>query len=116
MTEKISLIGRKTYKLNDKVTVNIPTVRLARGENIKEENEFWSEVSLFTISPDDMVAELTDFGIDFSKIGEYELFILLYSLQKEDKIRNNIKDLVFAGFNLWTLEPRESDGGYELVD
>ena len=77
MIEKISLLGRRTYKVNDKVTINIPTVRLARGENIKDENDFWSEISLFTVSPEDMVVELTDFGIDFTKIDEYELFVLI---------------------------------------
>lgn len=113
MTEKISLLGRKTYKVSDKVTINIPTVRLARGENIEEENEFWSEVSLFTISPDDMVVELTDCGIDFSTIDEYELFMLMYSLQKKDKIEKNSKDLLFVEFNLWELDLVKN--GYEFV-
>ena len=43
------------HPVYDNVTINIPTVRLVRGENIKEENEFWNEVSLFTVSPEDMV-------------------------------------------------------------
>lgn len=117
MTEKISLIGRKTYKVNDKVTINIPTVRLARGENIEEENEFWSETSLFTVTPDDMVVELTDFGVDFTKIDEYELFVLRYSLQKDEKVKNNAKDLLFAGFNLWRLNVRTNGSGeYEFVN
>lgn len=116
MTEKISLLGRRTYKVSDRVTINIPTVRLARGENIEEENEFWSEVSLFTISPDDMVVELDDCGIDFSKIDEYELFVLMFSLQKDDKIVKNTKDLLFVGFNLWELEAVKNSDNFVLVD
>ena len=116
MIEKISLLGRKTYKINDNVTINIPTVRLVRGENIKEENEFWNEISLFTVSPDDMVVELTDFGIDFSTIDEYELFVLLYSLQAEDKKSDSSSDLLFCNFNLWDLELRHNGECYEFFD
>ena len=89
MIEKISLLGRKTYKISEFVTINIPTVRLARGDNISDENNFWGEVTLFTLSPDDMVVELTDFGIDFSKIDEYELFVLMFALQKDDRLKSD---------------------------
>ncbi len=85
MNGKISLLGRKTCQANDKVTVNIPTVGLTRGENIEDENNFWSEVGLFTISPDDMVVELTSAGIDFTEISEYSAFILLYLAQRDEK-------------------------------
>lgn len=116
MTEKISLLGRKTYKINDNVTINIPTVRLVRGENIKEENDFWNEVSLFTVSPDDMVVELADFGIDFSAIDEFELFILLYSLQVSEKNSEKHRNLLFRDFDLWDLELKNSGDNYGLFN
>lgn len=116
MTEKISLLGRKSYKINDLVTVNIPTVKLVRGENIQDENDFWNEISLFTTTPDDMVVELTDFGIDFAEIEEYDLFVLLFLLQAEDKKKNDSVDLLFRDFNIWKLEPRNNNGEYEFID
>lgn len=116
MTEKISLLGRKTYKINDNVIINIPTVRLVRGENIQEENAFWNEISLFTTSPDDMVVELSDFGIDFSQIDEYELFVLLYSLQVEEKRKQETKELLFQNFNIWNLELKSNGEKYEFLD
>lgn len=116
MIEKISLLGRKTYKISEFVTINIPTVRLARGDNISDENNFWGEVTLFTLSPDDMVVELTDFGIDFSKIDEYELFVLMYSLQKDDRLKSDKEDLLFVGFNLWKLDVVKNGEEFEFVD
>lgn len=116
MIGKISLLGRKTYKVNDKITVNIPTVRLTRGENVEDENDFWSEVNLFTVSPDDMVCELDDLGIDFTKMSDYSLFIFLYSVQREEKISRSANDLLFADFNLWNLKLLERENGYALVN
>ncbi len=116
MAEKISLLGRKTYKVSDKVTVNIPTVRLTRGENAEDEGEFWNEVTLFTVSPDDMVPELDNAGIDFTKMSDYELFVLMYTLQHDEKISRSVNDLLFADFNLWQLELAQSENGYVFVD
>lgn len=114
--KKISLLGRRTYKINDIVTVNIPTVGLTRGENVEDEENFWSEAGLFTVSTMDMISELDDMGLDFSKMTDYSLFILLYSIRKEEKAAHKTNDLLFIGFNLWELELKQKEGGYILVD
>ncbi len=116
MNGKISLLGRKTYKVSGKVTVNIPSVGLTRGENIEDENNFWSEVGLFTISPDDMVVELSSAGIDFTEISEYSAFILLYLAQRDEKLKNNVRDLLFVGFNLWELDVKQTENSLVLID
>lgn len=116
MTEKVSLLGRKTYKVTDKVTINIPTVGMTRGQNDEEENDFWSEVSLFTITPDDMLLDLDKLNIDFTKMSDYSLFVFLFSMQREEKISKSANDLLFVGFNLWQLELRQSGESFVLVD
>ncbi len=116
MTEKISLLGRKTYKISDKVTVNIPTVGMTRGQNVEEENDFWNEVSLFTVTPDNMLLDLDKLGIDFTKMSDYSLFVFLFSIQREEKISRFVNDLLFADFNLWELELKQFGESYVFVD
>ena len=45
--EKLSLIGRKRFKYNDDIIINIPTVRQIRDEDY-EGVSFWKETNLFT--------------------------------------------------------------------
>lgn len=116
MTGQISLLGRKTYKVADKVTINIPTVGMTRGENAEEENDFWSEVNLFTITPDDMLIDLDNLGIDFTQMSDYSLFTFLFSLQRDEKLSKSANDLLFADFNLWELELRKLGNKLVLVD
>ena len=116
MTEKISLLGRRTYKISDRVTVNIPTVGTTRGENIEDESSFWSEISLFTVTPDDMPIELDKLGINFTKMSNYSLFVFLFSSQREEKLSGSANDQLFADLNLWQLELKEFQGRYILVD
>lgn len=116
MIGRVSLLGRKNYKVTDKVTINIPTVRMTRGDNAEEETDFWSEINLFTITPDDMLIDLDNLGIDFTKMSDYSLFTFLFSLQREEKLSKSANDLLFADFNLWQLELRQFDDKYVLVD
>lgn len=104
MAEQISLLGRRTYKINDCITIVIPTVRMARGENIEEESAFWNEISLFTTSPDDMVVELTQMGIDFVKMSDYELFIFLFGIHKQDGGNSKFRNLLFKDLDFWGLD------------
>lgn len=116
MTEKISLLGRKTYKLTDRVIVNIPTVRLVRGENAEDEENFWSEAGLFSISADDIALDLEKMGIDFTAVSDYSVFMMLYSARKSDMPKSGAVDLLFEGFNLWELELVQTENEYVFTD
>lgn len=115
MSARISLLGRKTYKISDKVTVNIPTVRLVRGDNAEDEEIFWNETGLFTVSADDLALDLDKMGIDFTVVSDYSVFIMLYSMRKND-MKEKTADLLFGGFNLWELELVQTENGYVLTD
>ena len=73
---KISLIGRRQYKYNDNITINIPTTNQIRGDNSDDENYFWGEISLFTKTPDEMISELDAMGVDFETLTDYSLFVM----------------------------------------
>ncbi len=117
MREKtISLLGRRTYKISDKVSLNIPTVGMVRGGNEEDESDFWQEISMFTVSSYDMVVELDDIGLDFTKTSDYTVFIIQFMMLRDDKLKKGVHDLLFNGFDLWALQISETDGKAVFVD
>lgn len=112
--ENLSLIGRKTYKYNDNIIINIPTLQQVRGENDSEESSFWSDVNLFVQTPSDLISELDSMGIDFEQVSDYELFTLLFIMRKKtESIHNSI---LFKNFSFWDLEIINMEGNTVFVD
>lgn len=112
--EKLSLIGRKTYKYNDNIIINIPTLQQVRGENDSEESSFWGDVNLFVQTPSDLISELDSMGIDFEQVSDYELFTLLFLMRKKtESIHNSI---LFKNFSFWDLEIIDMEGNTVFVD
>ena len=112
--ENLSLISRKTYKYNDNIIINIPTLRQVRGENDSEESMFWSDINLFVQTPSDMISELDSMGIDFEQVSDYELFILLFFMRK--KTDNTHDSILFKNLSLWDLEITDIEGKTVFVD
>lgn len=77
----LNLLYKHDYKINDKLTVRIPTL----GEVVDNEDNYYGVVNVWTAVPIDYMVELDEAGIDFSKITDYDLFQLLFvSLQSLD--------------------------------
>lgn len=91
-----NLLYKKEYKINELIQVRIPTV----GEVLDHEDDYYSAVSMLTAMPIDMMVQLDDIGIDFTKINEYELFILMFNALRE---RNT--SLIFGALDLNAFEP-----------
>lgn len=112
--ENLSLIGRKTYKYNDNIIINIPTLQQVRGENDSEESSFWGDVNLFVQTPSDLISELDSMGIDFEQVSDYELFTLLFLMRKKtESIHNSI---LFKNFSFWDLEIIDMESNTVFVD
>ena len=87
----LNLLYKSEYAVNDKIVIRIPTV----GEILDHEEEYYGAVSMLTAMPIDMMVQLEDVGVDFSKINEWDLFLLLFgSLKRRDT------SLIFAGLDL----------------
>lgn len=86
-----SLLYENTYKINDFININIPTVI----EVLKQEDEYNSLVFILTAMPIDMMVFLDDAGIDFASINEYDLFLLMFeALKRQDT------SLIFGSLDL----------------
>lgn len=74
------------------------------------EESYYDMVSLLTSMPIDLMVELDDIGIDYTKIDEYELFILLFaSIQKMDT------SLIFGDLDLSKFELMERESNKTIV-
>lgn len=84
MNNKFSLLNRKEYQLTDKLTVHIPLVSEIRS-SYQDELEYYKLVSVFIKTPCDAMVELDDIGIDYTKVKEYDLFLMLMLNLLNDK-------------------------------
>lgn len=76
-----NLLYKRAFPINDKIEVVIPSV----GEILDSEDEYYRNVTALTAMPIDMMVQLADSNIDFTKINEFDLFLLLLpSLQETD--------------------------------
>ena len=86
---------KKEYKINDHITLKIPTV----GEIIENEDAYYESISLIISTPYDMMVQLDDAGIDFTTINDWDLFCLLFK-----NLQNRDTSLIFGDMNLKDFE------------
>lgn len=105
----ISLLYKREFAINDSIKIIIPSI----GDILDREDNYYNLVFLLTAMPIDMAVQLEDSGIDFTKINEYELFLLLF-----DAIRTSDTSLIFGDLDLTNFElaVNEENGGVVLFD
>lgn len=90
----INLLYKREYPITDKIHVMIPTV----GEVVDNEDLYYELVTSLTSVPRDMMVQLDDIGIDFTKISEYDLFIALFNGVRASDTRLIFGDLDLSKF------------------
>lgn len=89
------LLYKTEHKINDYITIKIPTI----GEIIENEDKYYENISLIVSTPYDMMVQLNDVGIDFTKITDWDLFCLLFK-----NLQNRDVSLIFGDINLKDFE------------
>lgn len=92
----LNFLYKRTIPINDKISIYIPTVR----EVVEDEDAYYSAVSMFTAMPIDMMVQLDDAGIDFSKIDAWQLFIIMFPALQEMDTHLILGDLDLSKFQL----------------
>lgn len=92
----LNLLYKKEYAINDRIIIRIPTV----GEILDCEDEYYSLVSMLTAMPIDMMVQLSDAGIDFTEINEWDLFLLFFTTLKERDTSLIFGDLDLQKFHM----------------
>ena len=104
-----SALYANEYPINDYIKINIPTV----GEVLDNEDVYYNIVCSIIATPYEMMVQLDDNGIDFTKINAFELFcLMLKRLQKEDT------SMVFVGMDLKNFQAavNQENGAMVIVD
>lgn len=77
----LNLLYKKECAINEFIKVRIPTV----GEILDCEDEYYEMISMITAMPIDMMVQLSEIGVDFTEINEWDLFLLFFNaLKKRD--------------------------------
>lgn len=104
-----NLLYKREIPVNDDIKIVVPTV----GEILENEDGYYGMVSALTAMPIDMMVQLDDMGLDFTKINDYQLFLMLFSGMKTQDTR-----LVFGDLDLSRFQPaiNEETQSIALVD
>lgn len=103
------LLYADRYNINDKIYVMVPTV----GEVLDNEDKYFEIVYTIIATPYDLMVQLDDNGIDFTKISSFELFCLLFGHLKELDTSLVFGDLDLSKFN---VAINTQNGNYVLRD
>lgn len=90
----------------NKISIQIPFL----GDVLGKEEEYYRLVNLLTAMPVDLMVQLDDHGIDFTKINEYELFLYLFGT-----IKSFDTSLVFGELDLSNFQYATKDDSQNLI-
>lgn len=74
MENRKSLLKLSSVEILPNLFIRIPTV----GEILEDEQHYYSLISSLTATPFQYTVQLDDIGVDFTKITDYELFLMLF--------------------------------------
>lgn len=106
MENKKSLLTLSSVGILPGLKIRIPTV----GEILEDEAHYYNLISSLTATPFQYMAQLDDIGIDFTKISDYELFLMLLPSFAQGDL-----SILFGDADLSDLTARENAQKNELV-
>ena len=91
------MLYARERQINSYITLRVPTI----GDIEDHEDEYYSMVFTIISTPYDMMVQLDDLGLDFSKLTDFDLFCLLYpTLRDRDLSMIFSNGFTFEGFQL----------------
>lgn len=97
-TDKLSLYRGLDLHINEDIVIHQPSL----GEICDfGEHNYYSVVQTITSIPSDMKSQLDDIGVDYEKISDFELFILLIKTLNKEDTKLIFGDLDFGKFEIY---------------
>lgn len=98
--DELSLYFGEPYKVNDYITITLPKV----GDVVKYgEREYYSMVQTITAIPSDMKSQLWDMGFDWTKMTDFQLFMMLAPTLPQSKTQ-----IIFGAIDFQAMRPFEN--------
>ena len=102
----VSKLYKTSIEVSDAISVMVPTV----GQIIDNEDDYYQVACMIVATPYDMMVQLDDAHIDFTKIDDFDLFILLF-----ENLRAMNTSLIFGELDLSGMKVARFEGTGELV-
>lgn len=98
--DELALYFGDPYKINNYVTITLPKI----GELVKYgERRYFSIIQTLTAIPSEMKSQLWDLGLDWTKVEDFQLFMMLApTLSKEQT------SIIFGDLDLTAMRPFEN--------
>ena len=97
MENKKSLLNATSVDIVPNLSIRIPTV----GEILEDEYKYYEIVSSLTASPFQYMVQLDDMGIDYTKITDYQLFMMLFPMYAKSDLSLLFSDLDTSDFGIY---------------
>lgn len=106
MENRKSLLKLTSVDILPNLSIRIPTV----GEILEDEQHYYNLISSLTATPYQYMVQLDDMGIDFTKITDYQLFMMLFPLFVNEDI-----SILFGDIDLSDIKrTNEKNGMFTL--
>lgn len=102
------MLYKREIRITEDITLRVPLV----GEILECEDEYNEIITIFTSMPIDMMVQLDEIGVDFTKINEWELFLLLFSSLKSLNYKMILPELELSRFEFY----QDKDGNVLVMD
>ena len=97
MENRKSLLNLDAINVTENISIRIPTV----GEILEDEQTYYSIISSLTASPYQYMVQLDDMGIDYTKITDYELFMMLFPMFAKSDLSLIFGDLHTSDYGVY---------------
>ena len=95
--DELSLYFGDPYVINDYITITLPKI----GELVKfGERQYYNLIQTVTAIPSEMKSQLWDFGLDWTTMTDFQLFMMLAPSLPKDKT-----SIIFGNFDFQALRP-----------
>jgi len=106
------LLYTRDFTITETLSVHVPSIKEVLGCY----EDYYSVVSTVVSTPSDLMVQLEDMGIDFTKMDEFTLFcIVWYDLQERQKECPDVFKLTFGDFDLSKLTPVRLENGTTVI-
>lgn len=103
MENKKSLLNSSSVEITPNFSLRIPTIR----EILEDEYFYYNITYALTASPFQYMVQLDDMGVDYTKITDYELFKILFLINKKSDLSLLFGDLNISQFDTYIEKQTE---------
>ena len=97
MENKKSLLNSTSVDIIPNLSVRIPTV----GEILEDEDSYYGITSSLTATPFQYMVQLDDIGYDYTKVTDYQLFMMLFPIYAKYDLSLLFGDLDTSDFDIY---------------